>query len=745
MEVLVIRITIVVILLAMFFVFNAFNGLKRDVNDIRIRGLRSEMVKISDAIRRGADTFIKTEFKRIVYVIIILTILIGLFIEKTSAITFALGALMSSLVCIIGMKGATYANVCTAYTADREKSMAKTIRKALQGGSISGLSVQAFGLLGIALIMAIAGKINPSRDDGIGLIGGFTCNPDIMRLTTYSLGCSIVAMFNRIAGGTFTKSADISADMVSKVKNNFLEDDPRNPSVIADFVGDNVNDIAGNCSDLLESFVATIAASSLIAVYVYEASHVESLKALDAMLTFPILLATAGLASCLIVLVVEVFLNIGDTITDFIRSFIGFEKDRESRGQIDAGGKLDLILNASAILTIISSFGISSVVFRGLDMHAYGFWNVLGAYAPAAAGLMGIISGIVIGKFTEFYTSDKYRITRGVSEMGREGAAFVVTEGDAVGSRSCLAPVAVIAVALLAANQFCGIYGIAIAALGMLSFVAATVTIDAFGPIADNAGGIVEATHAKASSRKITDKLDAVGNTTAAIGKGFAIGSATFAAMSLIISYVSSYSSGEPILNAATPRVVAGLIVGGALVEFFIALLTHNTIVSAKAMADESVRQLSNPDILYERKDPDYERSISMATSGAIHHMVLPSLLAIIIPAVVGILFGPETVGGILLGATIVATPRAIFMGNSGGAFDNAKKYVEGENLIDEFDTTITRGHKDYKMIHDAVVNGDTIGDTRKDVVGVALDIFVKAMSTTANILAKLFVSFRIF
>ena len=319
--------------------------------------------------------------------------------------------------------------------------------------------------------------------------------------------------------------------------------------------------------------------------------------------------------------------------------------------------------------------------------------------------------------------------------MATEGEAFVITKGDAIGSRSCLAPILIIGVALFLSGFLCGTYGIAISALGMLSFVGATVSIDAFGPIADNAGGLAESCHLPADIRVITDKLDAVGNTTAAIGKGFAIGSAAFATVSLIVSFVNGAEGLSGVLDFASYITVAGGIIGGALVEYFAAMLTDNTIDAARLMADEGDRLLSIPGVLEGTVKPDYNRMIKMATQEALRRMLIPSVLALLIPVIGGFVFGVQFVGGLLVGATIVAIPRAIFMGNSGGAFDNAKKYIEGGFL---------EGHGKKSPAHKAAVTGDTVGDTRKDVVGVALDIFIKTMSTIANTLVSVFSHFTL-
>ena len=623
-----------------------------------------------------------------------------------------MGACMSSAVCVLGMRSATYANVRTANKARETKSIGETVKVALCGGSISGLSVQAFGMLGLILILILWGVEYDAV--GTGFLANLECNPSIMRITTYSLGCSIVAMFNRVAGGNYTKAADISSDILAKIRHDMPEDDSRVPNVVADFIGDNVNDIAGNCSDLLESFVATMASSVMIAATIYNgAQGAVSEATFSSTVVFPILLAGGGLLGCV--------LGLG-------YASIKKMSDNPSR-------ELNLATWISAGLTIVIGLLSAWIVFKDVALYD----NFLcGWLSPWISAVLGILSGIAIGVITEYYTSTDFSPTRKLAEIAEEGEAFVITKGDAIGSRSCLLPILVIALALFISGKVCGTYGIAISSLGMLAFVGATVSIDAFGPIADNAGGLAESCHLTEDVRAITDKLDAVGNTTAAIGKGFAIGSAAFATVSLIVAYVGNYTSlsAEPTLNIASYVVVAGGIIGGALIEYFSALLTDNTIESARRMADEGDKQLSIPGVLEGKVKPDYNKLIEMAARQALKTMLLPSVLALLIPIVGGFLFGVQFVGGILIGATIVAIPRAIFMGNSGGAFDNAKKYIESGAIP---------GHGKGTSAHKAAVTGDTVGDTRKDVVGVALDIFIKTMSTVANTLAVVFSRFTLF
>ncbi|MBR0140500.1 MAG: sodium-translocating pyrophosphatase [Firmicutes bacterium] len=675
-----------------------------------------DMVEMSAIIRSGANAFLKTEFRAIIIVCAVVAVVFTLFVEKSTGLTFLIGACMSSVVCILGMKSATYANVRTANRARETMSIGETVKVALCGGSISGLSVQAFGMLGLMLIIIVGGGIDPDASSH-GLIANLPCNPTIMRVTTYSLGCSVVAMFNRVAGGNYTKAADISSDILAKLRHDLPEDDSRVPNVIADFIGDNVNDIAGNCSDLLESFVATIAAAMMIGVTLFKIAEYSggggvNYDTFKATILFPAVLAACGLLSCLIGLGYASVRKMGD----------------------NPSKELDISSWLSAGLTIVLGFFATSMIFKNVPLYAD---FKLGYVSPWVAAALGILSGVAIGSITEYYTSTEYKPTQKLAEISTEGEAFVITKGDAIGSRSCLLPVLVIGVALFVSGKICGTYGIAVAALGMLAFVGATVSIDAFGPIADNAGGLAESCHLDPEVRVITDKLDAVGNTTAAIGKGFAIGSAAFATVSLITAYVGNYTAlgQEPMLNFASFTVVAGGIIGGALIEYFSALLTDNTIEAARDMADEGDKLLSIPGVLEGTVKPDYNHMVHIATKNAISKMVVPSVLALFIPVVGGFLFGVEFVGGILVGATIVAIPRAIFMGNSGGAFDNAKKYVE---------TGMLPGHGKGSAAHKATVTGDTVGDTRKDVVGVALDIFIKTMSTVSNTLASVISQFTL-
>ena len=674
-----------------------------------------EMREMATIIRGGASTFMVKQYLTVMVVVIILALTFSLFIEASCGVTFVFGALMSSAACILGMKAATYANVRVANRARETLSVGKTVKLALISGSIPGLSVPAFGILGLGAVIMIYGFVEPEAT-GSGIVSGLTCNPTVMRIATYSLGCSVVAMFNRVGGGNYTKAADISSDILAKQRHDLPEDDSRVPNVIADFIGDNVNDIAGNCSDLLESFVATISASIMVALTNYRGALAKGLEVSEGLLVktaiFPLVIAVWGLLSCVAGIYIVSKRKMGD----------------------NPSKELDVSTYISAGLTLVGVVIASAILFSNCSLYPE---FKAGWLSPFVAVILGLGSGVAIGKITEYYTSTDYKPTRELAEIATEGEPFVVTLGDAIGSRSCLLPILLIGISLFVSGKVCGTYGIAISALGMLSFVGTTVSIDAFGPIADNAGGIAESCHLPENVRVITDKLDAVGNTTAAIGKGFAIGSAAFATVSLIVAYVGNYTPlGVDLdLNIADYVVVAGGLIGGALIEFFAALLTANTIKAAKKMADQGDKMMTE-EVIKGLEKPNYNLCIGTATTESLKHMLLPSVLAILIPVLGGFIFGVKFVGGLLVGATIVAVPRAIFMGNSGGAFDNAKKYIEAGLLP---------GHGKGSAAHKAAVTGDTVGDTRKDVVGVALDIFIKTMSTVANTLAPVFSHFTLF
>ncbi|MBQ3430883.1 sodium/proton-translocating pyrophosphatase [Candidatus Saccharibacteria bacterium] len=685
-----------------------------------------QMNWVADRVRSGANTFMWTEYTRIIIVVAVVAGMLSLFIDKTSGLTFIVGACMSTMACVFGMNAATYANVKTAETARSTQSVGKTVHAALVGGSVPGLSVHLLGLLGFLVVFFGFGGVQiDSPADGILLSLGN--NASITRLTTYSLGCSIVAMFNRVAGGIFTKSADISSDILGKKRHDLREDDPRVPNVIADFIGDLVNDIAGNCSDLLESFVATIVGSIMLAMTAYspytttvaEALHYKA--TFDATVMFPILAAGGGLLGSLVGL---------------------FFISKRELGE-EPAKDLDLATSFSAGITVIITVIISLVLFSKKELYPS---FRLGWFSPAMAAIFGIGSGIAVGKITEYYTSDTRKPTQKLAKIAPEGTPFLVTLGDALGSNSVFWITLAIVLSTVASLVVAGIYGVAISGLGMLSFVGAMVSIDAFGPIADNAGGIAEAAHLDPKVRIITDKLDATGNTTAAMGKGFAIGSAAQTTSSLILAYIGVMFVGVAVISfnlSALPAILAGMILGGGLIGKFSGMLGADTIMSAAKMADHGDK-LMTPDVVSGAKalqDTDYRALVKEGTENAIARMVPPPIIAIVAVFFGGIVFGFGFVAGLLIGATVAAVYQAIFNGNSGGAFDNAKKYWEAKASLGEID----EASKEYVDIHKTVVDGDTIGDTRKDVIGVALDIFIKMMSTAANTLAPIFINYSLF
>ena len=689
----------------------------------RIRKLpegTDEMQEMAGIIRDGASTFLKTEFRVIAIVVIVVAAVFSLFVEKTSGITFIMGACMSSVVCILGMRSATYANVRTSNRARETLSIGETVKVALGGGSVSGLAVQAFGMLGMVLVLIIWNGVDPTAV-GTGFLANLECNPTIMRITTYSLGCSIVAMFNRVAGGNYTKAADISSDILAKLRHDMPEDDSRVPNVIADFIGDNVNDIAGNCSDLLESFVATMAAALMIAVTIYKSALSGGTEAVTeatftATTVFPIVLAGCGLFGCLLGLGYATIKKMGD----------------------NPSHELNLSTWISAGLTVVGGFVAAKLIFADVPLYAS---FRCGWLSPWISSVLGIASGVAIGSITEYYTSTDYKPTRRLAEIATEGDAFVITKGDAIGSRSCLLPVLLIGVSLFISGKVCGTYGIALSSLGMLAFVGATVSIDAFGPIADNAGGLAESCHLDESVRAITDKLDAVGNTTAAIGKGFAIGSAALTALALMASYiekVKEVGAAEVTFNdfsLMNPLVLVGLFIGACLPFVFAALTMNSVGRAAQSVVLEVRRQFREIAGLMEGKaDPDYARCVDLCTKASLKEMVLPTVIAVVTPIVVGMVLGYKGVVGLLAGATVTGFLMAIYMANAGGAWDNAKKYIEAGNF----------GGKGSEC-HKAGVVGDTVGDPFKDTSGPAINILIKLLSMVSIVFAGLIVNYSIF
>lgn len=709
-------------------IFVAFFLMRRNFVDLRNHDEGAdEMKDLAQIIRSGASTFLASEYRFIIPTVILFGTLYTCLTEAFAGVALVFGATLNMIAVEIGMRAGTYGNVRTTNAARVTGALSRTMRIALLGGSISGFAVPAFGLVGFLTVYLLSGGAH-ANTIGHGLIVQNTCNAVSMRLGCYSLGFSLVAMFNRVAGGNYTKAADISADIVGKNVYDLPEDDSRMPNSIADLIGDCVNDIAGNISDLGESFVATPTACILISMQLFKDDPV----ALAAACLFPFVIASGGLLSSLVGVSSIILANRKRKKANEHGEIVEFSRKIE-----DPSTELNLATYLSAgVVFLVGLIGAYIVFGNTPNLKSFAF----GWISPWLASVLGVISSVAVGKITEYYTSGKYRPVQNLVSMAFEGDPFVVTEGDAIGYRSVLAPVLVIGISMLLANKICGTYGIAIAGLGMLSFVGTTVSIDAFGPIADNAGGIAEGCHLDPNVRKITDQLDAVGNTTAAIGKGNAIGSAAFATVALVMSYIGNFSANiDRVTWAMVVDVIVGLCIGGALVAFFSAILTHNTIEAAYDMAEEGKRQLKIPGVLEGTVRPDYKGIIELAANNALRHMLLPSILALISPILFGFSFGPYFVLGLLVGSTVMAISLAIYNGNSGGAFDNAKKEIEKRLAESEVE--------DERLIaaHKASVVGDTVGDTRKDVVGVALDIFIKTMSTVANTLAPLFMAYHLF
>lgn len=696
-----------------------------------------KMGDIAGAIRIGANAFIKYEYKLVAIIGAVIAVLVLVVISWQAAIAFVIGAVMSASAGWVGMKIATYANVRVTNTARQSKDLGKTLKTAFKGGSVMGLCVAGFALLGIVFVYCVFGLAGGQIADiangvhqknFIGLETSFT-----MTLSGYALGCSIIAMFNRVGGGIYTKAADMGADLVGKTEAHIPEDDPRNPATIADNVGDNVGDVAGLGSDLLESYVGAILSAIILAGELFMHQMIPDTALLQSMLLFPLVFAGCGLLACIIGI-----------------SYIVL-KPRLSK---NVHMELNIATWIAAGLTVAAGCVVSYFMFRNANpehLTANGIGFKAGAFSPWLAAVCGIAAGIVIGVISEYYTSYDYKPTKKISKASKEGPALTVTQGFANGMISCMLPVVVLVVAIYGSYALAGMYGIACAAFGMLSFVAATVSVDTYGPISDNAGGIAEMSELDPEVREITDKLDSVGNTTAAIGKGFAIGSAAFAALSLMTSYLFAFSDinliEELILNMMNPLVLCGALCGAALPFFFSGLLIEAVAKAARKMVEEVRRQFREiPGILEGTEKPDYKTCISISSQGALKEMRVPCIFCILFPLVTGFIFGPYFVGGVLIGATVTAIMLALFCGNAGGAWDNAKKYIEagGLNEKDENGNEIESVGKGSPA-HDAAVVGDTVGDPLKDTVGPSLDILIKIMSTISLVAVVVFSQWNLF
>ena len=665
-------------IITLCFVFVLF----RRVSRLKIADKRVE--EIQGYIHSGSMTFLSREYKLIIPFVFGVGALLAVLgfipalkgaegIGWQAAICFVIGAFFSAAAGWIGMAIATKANARTAMKA-KEEGMSGALKVAFSGGAVLGLSVAGFGLLGLVGIFIV-----------VYLITGDIHAP-IQILTGYSLGCSLIALFARVGGGIYTKAADVGADLVGKLEAGIPEDDPRNPATIADNVGDNVGDIAGMGSDLTESYVGSIISCLTMALFTgLSFKHI----------LFPILICGVGiLASLISVMIVR------------------------SRNWKDPHKALN-----------ISTYIATGIVIAASVLLAIFF---LGEYKYMFSVIVGLVAGIGVGFVAELYTSDKYSSVKAIAKESQTGHGTNIISGLGVGMRSTWLTIACLGAAIALAYFFGGAYGIALAAVGMLCTVGITVSVDGYGPISDNAGGIAEMSGMPSEVRNITDKLDAVGNTTAAIGKGFCIGSATLTSLAFIVSFIESVAKHVDgfTISLSDPCVLIGLLIGAMLPYLFSAMTIGSVGRAANKMVEEVRSQFENdPDILTGKSVPNYNRCIDISTKASLREMIAPGLLAILAPIAVGFVLGATGLGGMLIGGLVSAIMLAVFMANAGGAWDNAKKYVEAGNF----------GGKGSET-HKAAITGDTVGDPLKDTAGPAMDILIKLMSVISLILVPVLV-----
>ncbi len=649
-----------------------------------------KMTTISKHIRDGAFAFLKTEYRVLSIFVIVVAIILGVANAGKAdsswliAVSFIIGAFCSALAGFLGMNAATYANVRTTEAA--RKSLSEALKIAFTGGSIMGMNVVGLGVLGLSILFIVYGEI------------GWDVYKVINVLTGFSLGASSIALFARVGGGIYTKAADVGADLAGKVYEGIPEDDPRNPATIADNVGDNVGDVAGMGADLFESFVGAI-----IGAMVLGAAFSSKALELEAVL-LPLFLAGTG-----------IILSIVGTF--FVRGKEGSNPQKAlNMGEFGTTG----------LMVIASYFIISNVLPASWEFNGFQYTN-LGIFF---AMIIGLLAGVSIGLITEYYTSTENKPVIGIANQSVTGAATNLIAGLGVGMSSTTFPIIIIAISIIGASYFGNLYGIAIAALGMLSTTGIQLAVDAYGPISDNAGGIAEMAELPREVRERTDKLDAVGNTTAAIGKGFAIGSAALTALALFAAFM--LQADIKTINLANPVIMGGLFIGGMLPFLFSSLAMGAVGRAAKDMIIEVGRQFREIKGLREgTAEAEYSKCVTISTNAAIKEMVLPGLLAIVTPVVIGFI-NKDMLAGLLAGVTVSGVLMAIFQSNAGGAWDNAKKLIEGGITIDG---------KEYGKgsdVHKASIVGDTVGDPFKDTSGPSLNILIKLMSVVSLVIAPL-------